>query len=422
MKIKNLTIAAMILGVGIVVAPSCKKKGCMDPTALNYNAEAEKEDEDNPCVYDIVDPADSSTVVVSSNITSNTTWTNDKTWVLGGRIAVQSGATLTIEAGTVIKGEAGSGTNATALIVAKGAKIMAEGTATAPIIFTSVADEITPEDVANGNFVSPNMDESINGLWGGLIVLGNAKISVSSGTSAQIEGIPTSDPNGEYGGSDDADNSGVLKYISIRHGGSNIGAGNEINGLTLGGVGSGTVIQNIEVVANQDDGIEWFGGSVSVSDVVIWNVGDDGLDTDQGWSGTCSNFFVVTCTNSALELDGPEGASLGNGNHTFTNGIIHSGLVSDDIIDFDDNTNVTINDVYFDQIEDTVEITGYAGGAANDVSISNWEHTLSNGVGEDAVFVDIPTSELTAVSQGANTVGPSASSFAWTWAQSAGKL
>lgn len=394
--------------------PSCKKKGCMDQAALNYNAEAEKEDDDNPCVYDQVDPADSSTVVVTNNITANTTWTKDKVWVLGGRIAVESGATLTIEAGTVIKGEAGSGTNATALIIAQGAKINAEGTASLPIIFTSVADEITPEDVAAGNFVSPNMDENINGLWGGLIVLGKAQISVSSGTTAQIEGIPTSDANGIYGGSDDADNSGVIKYVSIRHGGSNIGSGNEINGLTLGGVGTGTVIDHVEVVANQDDGIEWFGGSVSVTNAVVWNCGDDGLDTDQGWSGTCSNFFVVTCTNSGMELDGPEGTPLTNGNHTFTNGIIHVGDVADAIIDFDDNTNVTINNVYFDQISTPVVVTGYAGGAGNDVTISNWEYTLSGSETAAQVFVDVPAANLTAVGQGANTVGPDASSFSWT--------
>ena len=80
----------------------------------------------------------------------------------------------------------------------------------------------------------------------------------------QIEGIPASDLNGLYGGTEATDNSGVLKYISIRHGGANIGEGNEINGLTLGGVGSGTTIENIEIVANDDDGIEWFGGTVNV--------------------------------------------------------------------------------------------------------------------------------------------------------------
>lgn len=110
-----------------------------------------------------------------------------------------------------------------------------------------------------------------------MIVLGYAPISADALT-AQIEGIPPSDPNGLYGGDQPFDNSGVIKYVSIRHGGTNIGEGNEINGLTLGGVGSNTIIENIEIVANQDDGIEWFGGTVNVTNVVLWNVGDDAVD------------------------------------------------------------------------------------------------------------------------------------------------
>ncbi len=185
------------------------------------------------CGGDPVDPIDpiKTNKVITSNITSNTTWYADTVYQLGGRITVTSGATLTIQPGTVIKGEAGTGSNATALLVARGGKLMAEGTASLPIIFTSVADEITPEMVAAGNFASPNLDPTVNGLWGGLIVLGNAKISPKPGTAGellevQIEGIPTSDPNGLYGGNNDADNSGSIKYVSLRHGGTNIGSGN----------------------------------------------------------------------------------------------------------------------------------------------------------------------------------------------------
>src|SRR5690606_30118192 len=125
--------------------------------------------------------------------------------VLAGRITVVDGVTLTIEPGVIIKGEAGTGANATALIIARGGKIMAEGTAAQPIIFTSVADEIQP-----GQIKSPNLDESFDGLWGGLIVLGKAPISADA-AAIQIEGIPASDQNGLYGGTDVADNSGVLK-------------------------------------------------------------------------------------------------------------------------------------------------------------------------------------------------------------------
>src|SRR5690606_34250542 len=227
--------------------------------------------------------------LISEDISSDATWASGNTYILAGRIFVNEGVTLTIEPGVVVKGEAGTGTNATARVGASGGKIKAEGTADSPIIFTSVADEIVP-----GNIASPNLGSEINGLWGGVLILGKAPISVSSNASDfQIEGIPPSDTRGLYGGDDPEDNSGVLRYISIRHGGANIGEGNEINGLTLGGVGSGTVIENIEVVANQDDGIEWFGGTVNVTNAVVWNAGDDAIDTDQAWSGTLDNFIVI---------------------------------------------------------------------------------------------------------------------------------
>jgi hypothetical protein len=311
-------------------------------------------DDDEPIVIDEPDPVDESTIILRENITSDATWTSDKIYILGGRITVEAGATLTIEAGTVIKAEAGTGANATALLVARDATLLAEGNADAPIIFTSIADEITPEDVAAGNFASPNLDPDINGLWGGIIVLGNATISASNESDedvseVQIEGIPTSDTNGLYGGTDDADNSGTISHISIRHGGANIGAGNEINGLTLGGVGSATTINNIEVVANQDDGIEWFGGTVSVSDAVVWNAGDDAIDSDQSWAGTLDNFFVVTPNGSCFELDGPEGSYLAR--HTIQNGTIVANANGREttglLLDTDSSTPVDMKNVHF---------------------------------------------------------------------------
>ena len=126
------------------------------------------------------DEKDTGNVIVTENITTNTTWSKDNVYQLGGRITVVNGATLTIEAGTIIKGEAGTGSNATALLVARGGQLIAEGTANAPIIFTSVADEISPEQIASGDFRSPNLDADINGLWGGVIILGKARISASN--------------------------------------------------------------------------------------------------------------------------------------------------------------------------------------------------------------------------------------------------
>ena len=247
-------------------------------------------------------------ILVTSNITENTTWYSDSIYVLNGRISVTNGAELTIQPGCIIKGGSGSGASATALVIARGAKLYAMGTPSAPIIFTSIADSIQP-----GMIASPNLTYEMRGLWGGLIILGNAPISATAET-IQIEGIPTSDPNGLYGGDNSHDNSGIIQYISIRHGGANIGSGNEINGLTLGGVGFSTVIENVEVVANQDDGVECFGGTVSLTNVVVWSQGDDAIDLDQGYTGTIQNFFTVGEFNGdhALEIDGGEGSWNGN--------------------------------------------------------------------------------------------------------------
>ena len=247
-------------------------------------------------------------VTVRGNITENTTWSASNIYILDTRVTVESGATLTIEPGTVIKGNEGQQAASTALLVARGGKLDAQGTASLPIIFTAVADPIGPNDIAAGTFASTTSPTQA-GLWGGVIILGNAPISAQNDndqdvTELQIEGIPASDTNGLYGGSDAADNSGTISYISIRHGGTNIGSGNEINGLTLGGVGSGTTISNVEVVANADDGIEFFGGSVSIDGAVVWNCFDDSMDTDQDWTGTVSNFAIITPrTGSAFELE-----------------------------------------------------------------------------------------------------------------------
>lgn len=284
---------------------------------------------------------------ITENISTNTTWKTGETYILAERIVVLSGVTLTIEPGVVVKGEAGTGVNATALIIAQGAKIDAKGTASQPIIFTSVADEIEP-----GQIASPNLDPDMNGLWGGIIVLGKAPISPkSNGTTAQIEGIPASDANGLYGGSTADDNSGTIQYVSIRHGGSNIGEGNEINGLTLGGVGSGTTIDHIEIVANQDDGIEWFGGTVNLSSVVVWNTGDDAIDTDQAWNGTVDNIVIINPGDKCFELDGPEGTYV-DGNFTIKNATV---LVqkAGGLVDNDDNTNGDMLNVYFYDINVT---------------------------------------------------------------------
>jgi len=204
-------------------------------------------------------------------------WTNDKLYKLSGLVFVNSGKTLFIEEGTVIQGMAGTGSNASALIVSRGAKIYAEGTSSQPIVFTFDGD-------------AGNTAATTRGQWGGLIVLGNAPLNSAPGTT-QIEGIPTNETRGNYGGTNASDNSGIIKYVSIRHGGTNIGADNEINGLTLGGVGNMTEIDYVEVVANEDDGVECFGGTVNLKHIIIAYCADDSYDYDEGYTGY--NQFVI---------------------------------------------------------------------------------------------------------------------------------
>jgi len=363
-------------------------------------------------------PGDDMTKIISENITANETWYADTVYQLGGRITVTAGATLTIEPGTVIKGEAGTGANATALLIARGAKLMAEGTASLPIIFTSVADEITHDQLLTGDFKSPNLDATVSGLWGGVIVLGNAKISASNASGdvseVQIEGIPTSDANGLYGGSDDADNSGVITYVSIRHGGANIGSGNEINGLTLGGVGSGTTIENVEVVSNQDDGIEWFGGTVNVTNVVVWNAGDDGIDTDQSWGGTLDNFVVITPSDRPFELDGPEGTY--EASHTIKNGNVQASsadITSGDLINTDANSLVSLESIYITdilpgQIINRVDAAGvfYTDVVLNVDTVSNY---IKNNGSHPGITAGTTPKANTSV-------------LGWTWAAQAGVI
>lgn len=300
--------------------------------------------------------------------------------------------------------------------------------ADAPIIFTSVADEITPDMIDNGQFGSPNLSPTQQGLWGGVIVLVNAPISCSNDggdvTELQIEGIPSSDTNGLYGGDDPEDSSGSITYISIRHGGTNIGEGNEINGLTLGGVGRGTTVSNIEVVANQDDGVEWFGGTVNVTNVLIWNNSDDDLDTDQAWSGTVDNVVVAEPEGSIMELDGPEGSFTGSG-HTITNVTASVGPNTAFLIDTDDNTDANVSNVLFlpyvnDDGEESIvpldDNYGEYADNANGYAITSLEIVLpADSEVED--FFEGLEDEVSAVSDASSaTVGATdLSVFSFTW-------
>ncbi len=304
----------------------------------------------------IVDNSGEVKVIAKTGFVCDETWTKENIYLLQGKVVVNDGCTLTIEPGTIIKAEDDPGTLASALIIAQGGKLMAEGTATSPIIFTSVTDQIMP-----GELLSPNLDEFDNKLWGGLIILGRAPISAGDGDNESlIEGLPPGEDFGKYGGSDPADNSGIIKYISVRHGGISIGADNEINGITLGGVGNGTVIENIEVVANLDDGVEWFGGTVNVKNVVVAYGEDDGLDIDQNYSGTISNALVITsgatAGDNAFEIDGPEG-SLTDGFFTIDGAtVIDKDGNADTAADLKSKTQGTIRNTVWIGFSDNIKM------------------------------------------------------------------
>jgi len=374
------------------------------------------------------------TVSVSGMISESTTWTNDNIYVLNQKVVVPSGVVLTIQAGTIIKGTEGTGSLASALIIAQGGKLNAVGTATEPIIFTSINDNIEV-----GQTAGTNLNETNSGLWGGLIVLGYAPSSFSGDVDVvQIEGIPADDTFGLYGGEDATDNSGVYQYISIRHGGALIGEGNEINGLTLGGVGSGTVIENIEVVANVDDGIEFFGGTVNATNLLVWAQGDDALDIDQAYSGTIDNAVVILGANSdhAFEIDGPEGTTTGS--FTLKNATIVGNSVTEngEYADYRSGAMGRTENIYAYGFKDSSDVELDNDGVAtnyNDglLTFGAWEIVLPAGVSEVTdIFVNKAASvevngfgsTATAVAQGAGSVGATTSLLSWTYANAKAEL
>ena len=239
-------------------------------------------------------------VILENEITSDMTLKATDNNLLRGFVYVTDGVTLTIEPGTVIKGEKATKGS---LIVEPGGKIIAQGTAEKPIVFTS--------DQAAGS--------RAYGDWGGLILCGNAPVNATS--KPQIEGGPRT----RYGGDQPEDNSGIVKYVRIEFAGYPLEPNKEINGLTCGGVGSGTTLEYIQVAFCGDDSFEWFGGTVNAKHLIAYKGWDDEFDTDYGYSGKLQFLLGVrdpkvadTSKSNGFESDND---ANGSGNEPLTNPI-----------------------------------------------------------------------------------------------------
>ncbi len=265
----------------------------------------------------IAGAASADDIDVTGNITVSTLWTADNVYHLKAIIYVEPGASLTIQPGTLIRGNTES-----ALVVAKGAQIFAMGTKNRPIIMTSEEDDLVTWRAS--------CEE-----WGNLTIMGDALIAYSMSAtdphSGQPDGLATAQMEGLvarfegdtlplYGGGNDDDDTGVIQYVSLRYGGKVLSIANELNGMSVGGVGRGTDIEYIEIMNNVDDGIETWGGTVCYKHVSIWNIGDDSFDIDQGWRGKAQFGLVVQgycgdnkqgsgIGDNCMEMDGAESAA-----------------------------------------------------------------------------------------------------------------
>jgi len=224
------------------------------------------------------------TITLSGRISADTVLRKQNTYILKGLVYVVGNKTMTIEAGTVIKGSF-SGADVAALIITRGSKITAVGTPSEPIIFTSA---------------SPNPQ---SGDWGGIVICGKANVNTNfAGTGGgqgvyEVEGgINNANGDGLAGGGatpDDNDNSGTLQYVRIEYAGYAFQPDKEINSLTMAAVGKGTTIDHIEVAFAKDDAYEWFGGSVNAKYLIAYKTQDDDFDTDNGYSGKVQFGLII---------------------------------------------------------------------------------------------------------------------------------
>jgi hypothetical protein len=333
-------------------------------------------------------------------------------YIIDKKIYIPAGQTLAIEPGTVLKGRvAATAAEATALVIERGGKIIANGTEDCQIVFTAEADPL------NGTYAISN-----KGIWGGVVLLGKAtnnltlaangpfnpttggKIAVADGLGT-VEGFASSNTQDQYGVNlsvagqsfDDNDNSGIMKYVSIRHAGAIFTLGGEINGLTLASVGRGTTIENIEIVSCADDNIEIFGGTVNLKYITTLFGNDDMFDYDQGWKGKAQFFFGMKTdltasadSDNGIEADSDDQASntlpkshpvmynftiMGNGKTAGTSD--NRGVAG---VNFKEGTEGELYNSVFANFQNGINLQKTISGtrAANSESYHNWATTGGN--------------------------------------------
>ncbi len=282
----NITIlVSLIVGISFT---ACKKDSSINDTFDNRSTSAADYSQSSLPV-----------VAVTADITASTTWTSGNVYELSGIITVRNGATLTIQAGTYIKSSVNvPGTANGVLVIAKDGVINAAGTSTNPIVFTS-------RNLLDGNASTVGKP----GDFGGVIILGDATINLPS-RDKLIEGLPDQ-AKFHYGGTDDTDNRGTFKYVRIEFAGFQLAPNIEVNGLTLGGVGSGTTIDHVQTSYGLDDGFEFFGGKVSPKYLVSLAADDDQFDFDNGYTGSIQ--YAIAVADAYSTHSSSSGSSDSNG-------------------------------------------------------------------------------------------------------------
>lgn len=352
-----------------------------------------------------------STIVVGENILSGTL-TGEQTleakeYILNGTVVIENGGRLNIPAGTTIKAREGFSSY---LLVAQGGQLYADGTADRPVIFTA-------------NSTSPT-----SGYWGGIIINGRAPISGPSADKSDT-GLTEIDNSYRYGGSVDNDNSGSLTYVQICYAGARSTADIEHNGLTLNGVGNGTKIENIYILESADDAIEFFGGTVNVTNLLAVNSDDDMFDFTQGYSGTLKNCYGVwESTYTSTEAD-PRGIEAdGNLDGDYPTHLRQSNFTVENMT-IVNNAADTENNV--DRMQDVIKIRRGAKATIINALVKGTGGTVDlidmndgKGAGDATSSVSITNSlnirgaklngTLNTFTEPTNNTGADASLFTWT--------